>query len=143
MKAHIIIVISIYVLAACNSPNISGPCVHTVEDPIIHIDQVTDAKTGSNIREFRITSVLRDTFNVDMLQLKNSVSYNVVLFDNVLFCNTPCGFGSNRGTYSLAISAPNYKDTTIVIQAKYAVFNGGCPSSNSGGTVFNFQLSPK
>lgn len=142
MKALTIILILICV-TACNSPNISGPCVHTYEDPIIHIDRVTDIVTGSSIRAFQITSALIDTFNVDLALLKTSAFYNVVLFDSALICNTPCGFGTNAGTYTLTITAPNYRDTTIVIQAKYAVFNGGCPSSNSGGTVFNFQLSPK
>lgn len=142
MKALTIILILICV-TACNSPNISGPCVHTYEDPVIHIDQVTDVVTGTSINAFQITSALIDTFNLDVASLRISVSYNVVVFDSVLICNTPCGFGTSGGIYTLSISAPNYKDTTVVIQANYAVFNGGCPSSNSGGTVFNFQLSPK
>ena len=144
MKTHAIILILICALAGCDSiDTVRGPCVHTYEDPIIHIDRVTDIVTGSSIRAFQITSALIDTFDVDLALLKTSAFYNVVLFDSVLICNTPCGFGTSGGTYTLSISAPNYKDTTIVIQAKYAVFNGGCPSSNSGGTVFNFQLSPK
>ena len=143
MKAHIIILILICVVTACNSPNISGPCVHTYEDPVIHIDRVADVVTGTSISAFQITSALIDSFNLDAASLRSSVSYNAVVFNSVLICNTPCGFGTTAGTYTLSISAPNYKDTTIVIQANYTVFNGGCPSSNSGGTVFNFQLSPK
>jgi len=144
MSIRLSILLLVFV-TSCSTPggNGIGPCVHTYEDPVIHVNQVTDLVKGQAIGAFKVTSALRDTFTVDAIILKGYVAYNAVVFDSVLICNTPCGFGIDEGTYTLSISAPNYRDTTIVVQAKYAVFKGGCPSSNSGGTIVNFQMQPQ
>jgi hypothetical protein len=128
-------------LISCDSDDyITGPCEHVVEDPVIHINRVTDAGGGVFLREFKITSALMDSIPVDALFLKGPVAYNSVVFNGELICNPPCGFGATEGTYVLHVSAPNYRDTSIVICASYANFKGGCPSSNSDGTLFNFEM---
>ena len=119
----------------------TGPCLHTYEDPVIHIDSVINAQTGQQILAFKILNVTRDGYKEQPFLLK-IISYNVVLYDSALVCNTPCGFGTGEGSYALWVSASGYRDTTISVKAKYAIFKGGCPSSNSGGTQFSFRLQP-
>lgn len=116
-----------------------GPCVHTYEDPVLHVESVTDAQNGQRVFAFRILEVTRNGVKQQPIFLK-IVSYNVVVYDTTLVCNVPCGFGTDEGAYTLRVSASGYRDTTISVNAKYAVFKGGCPSSNSGGTKFSFQM---
>jgi hypothetical protein len=116
-----------------------GPCVHTYEDPIIHVDSVTNAQNGSLISTFQIREIIKDGNRVQPEYIK-IVSSNVAVYDTMLVCNLPCGFGTDEGVYTLKVSAIGYRDTTVSIKAKYAVFKGGCPSSNSGGTRFSFKM---
>jgi hypothetical protein len=116
-----------------------GPCVHTYEDPVIHIDSVTNAQNGSLISTFQILEIIKDGYREQPAYMK-IVSNNVAVYDTMLVCSLPCSFGTDEGKYSLKVSAVGYRDTTVSVNAKYAVFKSGCPSSNSGGTRFSFKM---
>jgi hypothetical protein len=126
---------------SCDKPKDAtiGPCMHTYEDPVLHVASVTNAQNGQQVVAFRILEVTRNGMKQQPVFLK-IVSYNVVAYDTTLVCNLPCGFGTDEGVYTLLVSALGYRDTIITVTGKYAVFKGGCPSSNSGGTKFSFRM---
>ena len=119
-----------------------GPCVHSYEDPVIHIQSIKNAKSGLEITEFVIKEITIDSIGTNLRILTLSPSYSTVYLDSSLFCTIPCGFGVQEGVYKFKISAPNYIDTIVTINAKYSMFKGGCPSSNSGGTKVGYLLQP-
>lgn len=118
-----------------------GPCVHIYKEPILHITSITNMITGEPVSAFTITDVRVDGRTQNLFHLR-SLSYGVVWYDSILFANVPCGFGTDEGVYHVTISATGFRDTVIQAAARYAVFQGGCPSSNSGGTRISFVLQP-
>ena len=105
---------------------VPGPCDHIYEDPVIHIDSVTDVQNGNLIFAFQILEVWRNGSRVQPWYMR-IVSYNVVEYDTMLICNLRCGFGNDEGLYTLRVSTFGYRDTTVSVHAKYAVFKPGCP----------------
>lgn len=134
-----IVAIALTSISGCKKEGTVGPCEHTYKDPVIHIESVRDRQSNQQIQTFKVLQAVRDG-NKEHPYFLKIVSYNVVTDDTALVCNSPCGFGTSEGTYALKVSASGYRDTTVVVTARYAVFNGGCPSSNSGGTSFSFQM---
>ncbi len=135
----ILLLLSGIVRPGCKPNENVGPCSHTYEDPVLHIQSVINAQTGRSVQALNILQVFRNGQQETSLSLL-SVSYNVTMIDSTLLCGLPCGFGTQAGTYSLAVAAKGCRDTTITFEANYAVFRGGCPSSNSGGTKVSFQM---
>lgn len=132
-----------FVLASCEmlgEPSV-GPCEHKYLDPIIEIKDVRDKESGQSISSIKIIKAEIDNLEIDIHRLVNDVTFNVVLYDSVLFCATPCGFGTEDGEYSLTISSTGFKNTLVNINAKYKNSKGGCPSFNSGGTMVSFQMT--
>jgi hypothetical protein len=117
-----------------------GPCEHKYLDPVLEITNVSDEQSGQAITAFKITAVEIEDRSNDLHQLINNVSFNIVWYDSVLYCNPPCGFGFEDGDYRLKISAIGYRDTTAAIDAQYQNIKGGCPSSSSGSTVVSIKM---
>jgi hypothetical protein len=136
---NIFLLISGFVFAGCGSNENVGPCVHIYEDPVLHIQSVTNVQTGQSVQALNIIQVFRNG-QKENIQPLLAVSYNVTTIDSTLLCGLPCGFGTEAGTYRLTVAARGCKDTTISFVANYAVFKGGCPSSSSGGTKVSFQM---
>lgn len=141
MKRNVVVILLSFALWSCEKPKDAtvGPCVHTYEDPVLHVESVTNAQNNQLVPAIRILEVTRNGIRQQPGYLR-IISYNAVAFDTTLVCNVPCGFGTDEGAYTLRVSAPGYRDTVIAVNGKYAVFKGGCPSSNSGGTKFSFQM---
>jgi hypothetical protein len=117
-----------------------GPCEHNILDPLIEIEDVFDESSGQAIQEFKITAAILDSNHIQLQTLLNEVSFNTVFYDSVLYCNTPCGFAAEEGKYQLTLSASGYNDTTVVIDARFGKFDGGCPSTNSGSTTVTCKM---
>ncbi len=122
---------------------VMGPCEHRYLDPLIVIDPVTEMTTGRQIMAFKIVDVTIDDNEIDLHQLLHDSASNCVLYDSVLYCNTPTGFGTQEGNYQLTIQASGFQDTTISFSAAYQTFDGGCPSSSSGSTPVSLQLKKR
>ena len=131
------------ICGACKeiAPPIIGPCEHRYLDPIIEITKVTDAKTGQSISAFKITHVEIEGNQTDLHHLLHGESFNSLLYDSTVYCSIPCGFGAQEGEYQLMVSALGYQDTTIIFNATYKKFEGGCPSSSSGSTIISFEMT--
>lgn len=149
MKTAKYILILSFIFISCDQfkeDNQIGPCVHTYEDPVLHIKSVKNKNTGTDILEIQIHSLQKDgiPIKVDSTSsaylIQASKGYNVTIRDSNLVCGIPCGFGFDEGSYQFVVSADGFRDTIIAVNAKYAVFKGGCPSSNSGGSQINIQL---
>ena len=142
MKIITIAFFALLVFFACaeNGDPTIGPCEHKYLDPILEIRNVSDEQSGQAITAFKITAVEIEDSSIDLHQFVNDVSFNIVLYDSVLYCNPPCGFGLDDGDYRLKISAIGYRDTTVTFNAQYLDFKGGCPSSSSGSTEVSFKM---
>ena len=139
VKIKVSIVLMLGSVAGCKVGGTIGPCVHTYEDPVLHIQSVTNAQTGQSVQALQILQVLLEGQKQDS-QILKAVSFNVTVMDSTLLCGLPCGFGTEAGIYTLTVAARGCRDTTISLPAKYAVLKGGCPSSSSGGTQHSFQM---
>lgn len=128
--------------ADSSSNGIVGPCVHKYEDPIVHIQSITNRRTSQPVTAFRITKIRQEGNDQNLQFLKQIMSFNIEFRDSTLYCTTPCGFGTNPAMYAMSISAQGFRDTVILVDASYAIFEGGCPSRNAGGTRISFQLEP-
>ena len=118
-----------------------GPCVHIYQEPILHIQSVTNAESGAMIETIIITDVTIGSASVD-LRLLISESRRIALLDSSLIGNPPCSFGTQDGTYSFSVSASGFRDTLIIADAAYSRFEGGCPSRSFGGRRITIQLQP-
>lgn len=136
------IILMLTLLVGCKVGETLGPCLHTYEDPVLHIQSVTNAQTGQSVQALDIVQVLLNGQKQD-LHFVTAVSFNVVVMDSTLLCGLPCGFGTEPGVYTLTVAARGCRDTTVSLAASYAVFKGGCPSSNSGGSQYSFQMEPQ
>ena len=121
-------------LQACGggSRSTAGPCVHLYMEPIVLIDRVTvEGETGT-ISRVVITDLQRDGQPVTLQALK--VITGVEETAQGLVCKLPCGLGTDDGTYTFQLTASGFAPRAVTVNARYAVFQGGCPSSNDGGT---------
>ena len=107
-------------------------CFHSYLEPILLIDSVTVAGSSEQVGSVSLNGIAIDGKPAD-LTLTTVVSKNIERDGQVLKCTTPCGVGSTQGTYVFGVSAPGFKPLEVSVSAKYAVFTGGCPSSNTGG----------
>ena len=137
MKIPIVLVLGM--LVGCKADGTVGPCIHTYEDPVLHIQSVTNTQTGQSVQALNIVQVLFNGQKQD-LHVLTAVSFNVVVMDSTLLCGLPCGFGTEPGVYTLTATARGCRDTTVSLAASYAAFKGGCPSSNSGGSQYSFRM---
>jgi hypothetical protein len=134
-----LIIIVIFCFHSCDYQNGFGPCIHTYEEPILHITAIRDTVNNVNIR-----FVLRE------LKINNSMqygayhmipSYSMVSDDSIFYCNVPFGFGVENGKYQFIIEAEGYQPKHFTIESvDYSVFKGGCPSYNDGGKRITLYL---
>lgn len=147
MKRILIFLSFIFLLLiGCESPGDAnaGPCVHFYEDPILLIESISDAKSGDQISQVNIYDVYIDSVKQDLSSLVTDSSQNVSVEDSVISCQTPCGFGTQNGSYRFTVDTKNYQTKTLSIeQVSYDNFEGGCPSRNYGSTTTQFELQPE
>jgi len=118
-----------------------GPCVHIYDEPIFHIQSVTDGQTGTQIETIVLSNIGIDSTKPD-LRFLIIESNRIAMLDSFLVGNPPCSFGTESGLYSFLVSATGYRDTLITTDASYSVFEGGCPSKSSGGLRISITLQP-
>jgi hypothetical protein len=116
-----------------------GPCVHTNEEPILHIEWARNAKTGEYLRTVVLTEMAIDSFAQDPFWFLPD-SRGVAVADSSLICNPPCAFGNTTGKYTFTVSAPGCRDTIVTCYPRYAINRGGCPSSSTGGLRLTLML---
>ncbi|WP_309672254.1 hypothetical protein [Gemmatimonas sp.] len=79
---------------------------------------------------------------VSVEELLRGPTRNVVLDTDGLVCAKDCGFATTPGLYRLTVAAQGYVPLVVERDAKYARFQGGCPSFNEGSSVVQVQLTP-
>lgn len=122
----------------------AGPCVHIYEDPILVIESVSNSRSPDTLSQVRIYDITVDSARQDLTSLADDPSQNVSVQDSTILCTIPCGFGKKDGTYRFNARAEGYQDTTLAFEdVNYEIFNGGCPSSNSGSTEVSFEMKSK
>lgn len=122
-------------LSGCSA----GPCVHTFEDEVLHLEEVRDAATGDALEEVVITELRYEGRAWGALSGDGLTD----LGDGAARCRLPCSIAAQQeGRYELDLSADGYEATTLVVDATYQTFEGGCPSSNDDGTHATAELDP-
>lgn len=147
MSARTALVSALALLAGCGGggadqapPGDAGPCVHQSIDPVLAITAATSTG-GTPIPALRLTAITVDGRPLP-LGLLDASARNVVVSDGGIDCTVACGFGTQEGTYRFIASAPGHQPTAVQVDARYAVFQGGCPSSSSGSTPVVVTLPP-
>jgi hypothetical protein len=135
-----VLVVSVVALQACGggAEPTAGPCEHTYLEPILLIDAVTVEGETTPLSRVVITDLRLDGVAVASPLLESSTG--IVATADGLECSVPCGLQNTEGTYTFQLKAPGYVTRSASVQARYAVFDGGCPSSNNGGTHVSFTM---
>ena len=125
-------------LESCSSV---GACYHIFKDPVLAITGVT----GANSTLLASVTISEVTFGgqavIDLPALIAAPAYGVDLISNtVLRCQIRCGFGMGEGSYAFTVTAPGYHEKRVSVTARYANFDGGCPSENSGSAQVTVSL---
>ncbi len=130
-------------MASC-SKNIGGPCIHTFEDPLLVVWSAQDIETGAAIDSLDIVRIRINGMAItdpDYL-IAGIPSFNVMPIDAGIRCRVKCGFAGSEGQYDFDVEAEGYQSRTMTVDARYATFRGGCPSSNSGSVLLSVFLNP-
>lgn len=134
-------------LTACDSSSgpsedsaFIGPCIHTVEDEVLHIDAATGTQTGAVIAALDLSGFTVDGQARTAQQIIEQRQINVVQFDGILRCTLPCAFGTEVGQWEFTASAVGYMPTLQSVAAIYDTFSGGCPSFETDGTHVSILL---
>lgn len=116
-----------------------GPCVHTYRDPVLAVTAASDGATGARIAPLFVTGVtVRDRSQPVSYLL--AVSFGARAQGDTIVCGVPCGFGTSEGPYSFVVSATGYAPRQVSVDARFARFDGGCPSFNEGSTEVSLSL---
>ena len=117
----------------------AGPCVHTYRDPVLAITAAVDSGTGVRITPVFVTGVTIDGQSQPVGSLL-AVAFGASARGDTVVCGLPCGFGTSEGQYSFTATAPGYAIRRVSVNARFARFDGGCPSSNEGSTEISVSL---
>jgi hypothetical protein len=118
----------------------AGPCIHTYRDPVLAITAATNAATGARIAPLFITGVTVGG-QVQPVSYLLTTTFGVRAQGDTIICDVPCGFGTSEGAYGFTASAPGYAARAITVNARFARFDGGCPSFNAGSTETSISLA--
>ncbi|WP_394459294.1 hypothetical protein [Roseateles sp. BYS180W] len=108
-------------------------------DPVLRIESVTDEQ-GRSLGTVTISDVTLAGTPVRG-EVLSAGGTSITRNGDSLVCTLPCGLFTQPGKYGFTLGASGYVAQTFQVDAKYANFVGGCPSTSSGGTVFSARLS--
>lgn len=133
---------------ACRQAQL-GPCETVFEDPLLTIASAKDRITLRSVQVVGLAdfsfggAVVRD---LRFLTQTGGPVGGVTAAGTTLACTVSCFFAAAEGQYSMKVSAPGYRDTTIAVNAAYATrdrSNGGCPLRLSKGVSIDLFLAPE
>jgi hypothetical protein len=117
----------------------AGPCAHIYEEDILILNEVRDALTNAPLQEVIVTEVRYEGTALATLVGDGLTS----LGGDTYRCQLPCSFGTSfEGRYEVDLSVDGYEATTLVGDARYTEFQGGCPASSDGGTRLEGAITP-
>lgn len=131
-------------MSACggddSEESVAGPCVHLYQDEVLQLESASGRDTGAVIPELRLRDFSVDGAALSIDEVIAQRSSSVQRDGDVLRCVLPCGFGVQEGEWTFAARAEGYAWTGQVVEARYAVTVGGCPSYSDEGTEASIQL---
>jgi hypothetical protein len=125
--------------------NEMGVCSVEYEDSLLNFDRVTDARTNAVLPDVTLRDFRYHDRAVSPATVLGGPLRGISAEGEAIRCTAPCGFGSQEGPYSFTVSRSGYRDTTLVVDAKYARRDGGsggCPLRLSRGVRFTLRLTP-
>lgn len=141
MRILATLAIPLLTLQACGGgSNEPTACAAVVifHEPIVLVDAVAvEGETGT-LSRVMITDLQRDGVPVGLPLLEQSTA--IVQTADGLECSVPCALGTTEGTYTFQLNAPGFAARAVSVEARYAVFKTGCPTSYSGGTHISASM---
>ena len=136
-------------LAACGNDYEDGrvgPCVVYFGEPIVTIQSVTSQPSGASIESIELSSLTIDGRPLEFQDTTGTsqpeYGFNIRIEDGTVWCDVPCGFGNEPGTYEFLAGADGHESETISVQADYASREGpGCPVTYDDGADLEFDLT--
>ena len=119
-----------------------GPCRVEYGEAVLHVSSVRDATTNEEIADIAISRIEFDGRSY-LLVFGLTHSQNIELRDGLLICSVPFSFGTDEGTYVLAVSAEGYIERDLeIVDVHYSVHQEGpgCPLYLNGGTRVQFTM---
>ena len=130
--------LSAAVLTSCG--NSVGPCSFDIRSKIVEITRATDSQSGVVIAELLLTDFsYRGTPIADPAD-RIGMGHGLVARGDTLVCTTPCSFGDTPGVFSFTVSAVNYEQKRVHVDADWLRGEEGCPGWADGATQVNITL---
>lgn len=131
-------------LAGCGGgnvePPVAGPCVHLYQDEVLHLESAGGRSTGAVIPALELRGFSVDGMSLSLDEVISQRSSFLQRDGDILRCTLPCGWGVQAGEWEFSARAEGYEWTEQAIEARYAMFVGGCPSYDDEGTRTSIQL---
>jgi hypothetical protein len=134
----VLVAVGISVTLGCQQVGV-GPCIHTYRDPVLVITAATDSATGRPIAPLFLTRLTVDG-QAQVVGHVLTTAFRARSQGDTIVCDVPCGFGTNEGRYGFIASATAYASRPVTVDARFASFDGGCPSFNAGSTEMSVLL---
>lgn len=137
----------VFALTACSDggardDGTAGPCVHQFDGPVLNITAASGSSSGAAIPRLALSSIKVDgqSRNAEEWDDPSRPTKNISVQGGVLYCDVPCGFGTEQARYEFILDAPGFQSKITTVDARYQTFRGGCPSSSADGTQLQVQL---
>lgn len=117
-----------------------GTCQHEYNDEVLHIDSVISSDEAIVISDVMLTNFNIDGRAVSVDEINQQRNTNITKEGDNLRCVLPCSLGVMAGKWEFDVSSRIHSMKRESIVATYAAFNGGCPSSEDGGTHVNIAM---
>jgi hypothetical protein len=142
----LLLIFSFIIFTSCKEKiddGLVGPCVHEYKEAIFHISVLKDSITNMPIT-FAKLEMLKINGREHTGSFFGERNYGIVYADSAYYCNFPCGFGYESGSYEFRIIAEGYKDKIVRFEnVDYSIYHGGCPSYNDAGKRVSIIMNKK
>ncbi len=141
LKRIIIVCIWFFNFSSCTDDDIApGPCYPVYKEPIFNIIELKDSLNDLNITNAKIFN-LRINGKEKIGSFGYESNYGIVYKDSFYYCNIPCGFKFEKGTYEFTIIAEGYKEKYVKYNnVDYSIFTSGCPFYYDGGKKVSIKI---
>jgi hypothetical protein len=116
------------------------PCVHSYRSGVVAVVAAQSAGTARAVPAVTLSGIKVDGQPADVATM--SGLQNAVVAGSGVVCTLPCSLGTQEGRWEFTATAAGHVPRAASVDARYAVFQGGCPSYNDKGTEVRLTLEP-
>lgn len=116
------------------------PCVHSYRSGVVAVVAAQSVDTARAVPTVTLSGIKVDGQAADAATM--SGLHNAVVSGTGILCTLPCSLGTQQGKWEFTATAAGHAPRAASVDARYAVFQGGCPSYNDKGTEVRLALEP-